>query len=51
VYGAIARFSEDVDLSFDRVGLGFGGSNDPAAAPSQKQSAGASRTCPLPAGR
>jgi hypothetical protein len=37
VYGAIARFSEDVDLSFDRAALGFGGENDPAAAPSKKQ--------------
>ena len=37
VYGAIARFSEDVDLSFDRAALGFGGEKDPAAAPSQKQ--------------
>ena len=34
---AIARFSEDVDLSFDRAALGFGGANDPAAAPSKKQ--------------
>jgi hypothetical protein len=36
-YGAIARFSEDVDLSFDRAALGFGGEKDPGAAPSQKQ--------------
>ena len=25
VFGVIERFSEDVDLSFDRAGLGFGG--------------------------
>jgi Nucleotidyl transferase AbiEii toxin, Type IV TA system len=36
-YGAIARFSEDVDLSFDRAALGFGGEKDPGAAPSQNQ--------------
>jgi Nucleotidyl transferase AbiEii toxin, Type IV TA system len=29
VFGAIARFSEDVDLSFDRAGVGFGGEIDP----------------------
>lgn len=32
VYGAIQRFSEDIDLSIDRAQLGFGGSNDPEAA-------------------
>ncbi len=37
VYQAIDRFSEDVDLSFDRSVLGFGGDNDPAKAPSRKQ--------------
>lgn len=37
VYGAIARFSEDVDLSFDRAALGFGGELDPAAAESKKK--------------
>lgn len=36
-YGAIERFSEDVDLSFRREDLGFGGENDPAAAQSGKQ--------------
>ena len=36
-YGAIERFSEDVDLSFQRADLGFGGQNDPAAASSRKQ--------------
>jgi hypothetical protein len=36
-YGAIERFSEDVDLSFQRADLGFGGENDPAAARSGKQ--------------
>jgi hypothetical protein len=37
VFNAIARFSEDVDLSFDRADLGFGGEHDPAQAPSKKQ--------------
>ena len=37
VYEAIDRFSEDVDLSFDRSALGFGGDNDPAKAPSRQQ--------------
>lgn len=30
VYGLINRFSEDVDISIDRSGLGFGGDKDPA---------------------
>ena len=37
VYAAIDRFSEDVDLSFDRSALGFGGDNDPAKATSRQQ--------------
>lgn len=37
VYETIDRFSEDVDLSFDRSALGFGGDNDPAKAPSRQQ--------------
>lgn len=37
VYNAIERFSEDVDLSFDRKALGFGGDQDPAEAKSKKQ--------------
>lgn len=37
VYQAIDRFSEDVDLSFDRGALGFGGENDPARASSRNQ--------------
>ena len=37
VYKLIDRFSEDVDLSFDRAGLGFGGDADPMRAPSRKQ--------------
>lgn len=37
VYQAIDRFSEDVDLSFDRGALGFGGEMDPARAGSRKQ--------------
>ncbi|MBY0228676.1 MAG: nucleotidyl transferase AbiEii/AbiGii toxin family protein [Gemmataceae bacterium] len=36
-FGAIRRFSEDVDLSFDRCGLGFGGADDPANAKSGKK--------------
>lgn len=36
-YQAIDRFSEDVDLSFDRGALGFGGEQDPARAPSRNQ--------------
>lgn len=30
-YGLIERFSEDVDLAFDRAGLGFTGDQDPEA--------------------
>jgi len=30
-YGVIGRFSEDVDLAFDREGLGFTGDRDPEA--------------------
>lgn len=37
VYQAIDRFSEDVDLSFDRAALGFGNENDPAKAPSRQK--------------
>lgn len=37
VYQAIDRFSEDVDLSFDRDALGFGGEKDPARASSRNQ--------------
>lgn len=37
VFQAIDRFSEDVDLSFDRSALGFGGDQDPAKAPSKSQ--------------
>ena len=29
-YGAIHRFSEDIDLSLDRADLGFSGETDPA---------------------
>lgn len=36
-FGVIRRFSEDVDLSFDRRDLGFGGERDPQAAPSKKK--------------
>src|SRR5579863_8342404 len=37
VFGVIERFSEDVDLSFDRVGLGFGGESDPLNAATGKK--------------
>jgi len=37
VFNATNRFSEDVDISFDRADLGFGGENDPGRAPSKKQ--------------
>jgi len=37
VFGIIERFSEDVDLSFDRAGLGFGGDGDPLNATSGKK--------------
>lgn len=37
MFGVIERFSEDVDLSFDRAGLGFGGDSDPANATSGKK--------------
>lgn len=41
VYKVIDRFSEDVDLSFDRAGLGFGGVDDPMLAASKKKQAAA----------
>ena len=37
VFKVIERFSEDIDLSFNRVDLGFGGTGDPAVAHSGKQ--------------
>lgn len=37
VYGAIRRFSEDIDLSFDRTDLGYDGDRDPEAASSRKK--------------
>jgi hypothetical protein len=37
VFGVIERFSEDVDLSFDRTGLGFGGESDPFNATTGKK--------------
>lgn len=36
-YGAIDRFSEDIDLVLDREGLGFTGERDPTTAPSRKK--------------
>lgn len=36
-YDVIRRFSEDIDLTFDRRDLGFGGERDPEAAPSRKK--------------
>lgn len=40
VWNAIERFSEDVDLSFNRTALGFVGEKDPAQAPSKKKREG-----------
>ncbi len=37
VYGVIARFSEDVDLSLDRRGLRFEGAQEPETAKSRKE--------------
>lgn len=37
IYGVIQRFSEDIDLSFDRHDLGYDGERDPQAAPSRKK--------------
>jgi hypothetical protein len=37
VYGAIRRFSEDIDISFDRNDLGYSGHRDPAKAESKKK--------------
>jgi hypothetical protein len=37
VFQLIERFSEDIDVSIDRTSLGFGGAQDPAAAPSAKE--------------
>ena len=37
MFGVIERFSEDVDLSFDRAGLGFGGESDPLNATTGKK--------------
>ncbi|WP_439923938.1 nucleotidyl transferase AbiEii/AbiGii toxin family protein [Nitrobacter sp. JJSN] len=36
-YNAIHRFSEDIDLSFDRADLGYDGDRDPEAASSRKK--------------
>ncbi|MCY3018316.1 MAG: nucleotidyl transferase AbiEii/AbiGii toxin family protein [Planctomycetota bacterium] len=37
VFKVIERFSEDIDLSFNRADLGFGGTDDPKAASTGKQ--------------
>jgi hypothetical protein len=37
VFKVIERFSEDIDLSFNRADLGFAGDSDPAAAGSSKK--------------
>lgn len=37
VYGVIRRFSEDIDLSFDRHTLGYTGAADPDTAPSRRK--------------
>src|SRR5436190_13905972 len=36
-FGVIERFCEDVDLSFNRAGLGFGGESDPLNATTGKK--------------
>ncbi|WP_458758595.1 nucleotidyl transferase AbiEii/AbiGii toxin family protein [Afipia sp. TerB] len=36
-YAAIRRFSEDIDLSFDRADLGYEGERNPEEAPSRKK--------------
>lgn len=36
-YGVIQRFSEDIDISFDRRDLGFGDDRDPEAAASKRK--------------
>src|ERR1700682_2106970 len=38
-YGAIRRFSEDIDLSFDRTDLGYEGERDPKTASKKKAKA------------
>jgi hypothetical protein len=38
-FGVIRRFSEDIDLSFDRHDLGYSGEHDPEIAASRKQAA------------
>ena len=38
-YGVIERFSEDIDLSFDRAGLGYTGEKDPERVGSAKKAA------------
>lgn len=37
VFKVIERFSEDIDVSIDRVWLGFGGANEPEAGSSNKE--------------
>lgn len=37
VYGIIHRFSEDIDLTIDRVAFGYGGEKDPDGAGSRKR--------------
>jgi hypothetical protein len=49
VWGIINRFSEDVDLSFNRSDLGFGGDADPARAPSEGRSPRSAPGCASPA--
>lgn len=46
-FAAIRRFSEDIDLSFDRADLGYIGERDPEREGiSRKQPAGSSRISP-----
>jgi predicted nucleotidyltransferase component of viral defense system len=39
VFGAIRRFSEDIDLSFDRAELGYSGDRDPESKEISKKAA------------
>ena len=49
VFQAIERFSEDVDLSFNREDLGFAGEKDPQKAASKKNSRQGSTNSSMPA--
>jgi hypothetical protein len=50
VFGAIRRFSEDIDLSFDRAELGYAGERDPESKEISKKASGTRilRSCIIP---